>query len=85
MSIGRRKKRIVGHEESLVVSMHCDRADDPGTFLQFFAIILTSGVAGVMNAIAGGGTLLTFPALIGLGISPSSPTRRAPSRSGPAR
>jgi uncharacterized membrane protein YfcA len=38
--------------------------------LQFLAIILTSGVAGIMNAIAGGGTLLTFPALIGLGVSP---------------
>ena len=39
--------------------------------LQFLAIVLTSGLAGVMNAIAGGGTLLTFPALISLGISPS--------------
>jgi uncharacterized protein len=38
--------------------------------LKFAAIILTSVVAGVMNAIAGGGTLLTFPALVGLGISP---------------
>src|SRR5436190_18823553 len=38
--------------------------------LQFLAIVLTSGLAGAMNAIAGGGTLLTFPALIGLGISP---------------
>ena len=38
--------------------------------LQFLAIVLTSGLAGIMNAIAGGGTLLTFPALVGLGISP---------------
>src|SRR5258705_10636336 len=38
--------------------------------LQFPTVILISGVAGVMNAIAGGGTLLTFPALVGLGISP---------------
>jgi uncharacterized membrane protein YfcA len=37
---------------------------------QFLAIVLTSGIAGVMNAIAGGGTLLTFPALISLGVSP---------------
>src|SRR5215212_4810610 len=37
---------------------------------QFLTIILISVVAGVMNAIAGGGTLLTFPALVGLGISP---------------
>jgi uncharacterized membrane protein YfcA len=29
-----------------------------------------STVAGGMNSIAGGGTLLTFPALIGLGIPP---------------
>jgi uncharacterized protein len=31
-------------------------------------IVLISAVAGVVNAIAGGGTLLTFPALVGLGI-----------------
>jgi uncharacterized protein len=31
-------------------------------------IVLIAAVSGVMNAIAGGGTLLTFPALIGLGI-----------------
>ena len=38
--------------------------------LHFPTVILISGVAGVTNAIAGGGTLLTFPALVGLGISP---------------
>jgi uncharacterized protein len=38
--------------------------------LQFGTIVLISAVAGGMNAIAGGGTLLTFPALVGLGISP---------------
>lgn len=38
--------------------------------LQFTSVILISAVAGVMNSIAGGGTLLTFPALVGLGISP---------------
>jgi uncharacterized membrane protein YfcA len=38
--------------------------------LQFGTVILISAIAGVMNAIAGGGTLLTFPALVGLGISP---------------
>lgn len=32
--------------------------------------MLISAVAGAMNAVAGGGTLLTFPALIGLGIPP---------------
>jgi uncharacterized protein len=39
-------------------------------FLQYGTIILVSVVAGAMNAIAGGGTLLTFPALVGLGIPP---------------
>lgn len=34
------------------------------------AVVLISVVAGVMNSIAGGGTLLTFPALVGLGIPP---------------
>lgn len=32
------------------------------------AVAAISIVAGIMNAIAGGGTLLTFPALVGLGI-----------------
>ena len=31
---------------------------------------ITGASAGAMNAVAGGGTLLTFPALIGLGIPP---------------
>jgi len=34
------------------------------------AVVLISVVAGIMNSIAGGGTLLTFPALVGLGIPP---------------
>jgi uncharacterized protein len=38
--------------------------------LRLIAIVLVSAVAGVMNSIAGGGTLLTFPALIGLGVPP---------------
>ena len=38
--------------------------------LRLSLVVLVSAVAGVMNAIAGGGTLLTFPALIGLGIAP---------------
>lgn len=33
-------------------------------------VALTTLVASVINAIAGGGTLLTFPALVGLGIPP---------------
>lgn len=33
-------------------------------------VALAAFAAGIMNAIAGGGTLLTFPALIGLGVSP---------------
>lgn len=36
--------------------------------LKLLTIVVLSAVAGVMNAIAGGGTLLTFPALVGLGI-----------------
>ena len=34
------------------------------------AVVLVSAVAGAVNAIAGGGTLLTFPALVGLGVPP---------------
>src|ERR1700742_2760760 len=38
--------------------------------LRLLAIVLISAVAGAINSIAGGGTLLTFPALVGLGITP---------------
>jgi hypothetical protein len=42
----------------------------PEQSLRLAMVVLTSAVAGSMNAIAGGGTLLTFPALVGLGIAP---------------
>jgi uncharacterized membrane protein YfcA len=38
--------------------------------LRLLAVVLISAVAGAINSIAGGGTLLTFPALVGLGITP---------------
>jgi uncharacterized protein len=38
--------------------------------IHLLSVVLISVVAGAMNAVAGGGTLLTFPALIGLGIPP---------------
>jgi uncharacterized membrane protein YfcA len=41
----------------------------PSAF-KLLTIVLISAVAGAMNSIAGGGTLLTFPALVGLGITP---------------
>jgi uncharacterized protein len=39
---------------------------------QLAAIAAVSAVSGAVNAIAGGGTLLTFPALLGLGVTPVS-------------
>ena len=38
--------------------------------LALLPIALLSALAGATNSIAGGGTLITFPALVGLGISP---------------
>jgi uncharacterized protein len=38
--------------------------------LKLLSIVAISFVGGAMNSVAGGGTLLTFPALVGLGISP---------------
>lgn len=38
--------------------------------LQLVIVVLVSAVAGAVNAVAGGGMLLVFPALIGLGIPP---------------
>jgi uncharacterized membrane protein YfcA len=38
--------------------------------LALAAVFLASVLGGVVNAIAGGGTLLTFPALVGLGVPP---------------
>lgn len=40
------------------------------TPLRLAAIVAVAAVSGVMNSIAGGGTLLTFPALVALGIPP---------------
>ncbi len=37
---------------------------------QILLVVVAALVGGVMNSIAGGGTLLTFPALVGLGIPP---------------
>jgi uncharacterized membrane protein YfcA len=37
---------------------------------QLALVVLSAMIAGAMNSIAGGGTLLTFPALIALGIPP---------------
>jgi uncharacterized membrane protein YfcA len=37
---------------------------------KLLVVVLISAVAGAMNAIAGGGTLLTFPALVWLGVPP---------------
>jgi uncharacterized membrane protein YfcA len=47
-----------------------DRAIDLTTALRLPLVVLASAVAGAVNSIAGGGTLLTFPALVGLGIPP---------------
>ena len=38
------------------------------TVVQLAVIACISLIAGAVNSIAGGGTLLTFPALLGLGI-----------------
>jgi hypothetical protein len=39
---------------------------------QLSAIAAVSALSGAVNSIAGGGTLLTFPALLGLGVTPVS-------------
>jgi uncharacterized membrane protein YfcA len=38
--------------------------------LRLSLVVLASAMAGAVNSIAGGGTLLTFPALVGLGVPP---------------
>ncbi|HEX8692942.1 MAG TPA: sulfite exporter TauE/SafE family protein [Longimicrobium sp.] len=38
--------------------------------LSLALVLLASALGGAINAIAGGGTLLTFPALVGLGVPP---------------
>jgi uncharacterized membrane protein YfcA len=47
-----------------------DPALDLSAALRLPLVVVASAVAGAINSIAGGGTLLTFPALVGLGISP---------------
>jgi len=38
--------------------------------LRLILVVVAATISGVMNSVAGGGTLLTFPALVGLGITP---------------
>jgi hypothetical protein len=38
--------------------------------IRLLLVVLVSAMAGAINSVAGGGTLLTFPALIGLGVPP---------------
>jgi uncharacterized membrane protein YfcA len=40
------------------------------TALHMALVVAASGAAGVVNAVAGGGTLLSFPALLAVGLSP---------------
>lgn len=40
------------------------------TILQTTLLVAASGAAGLVNAVAGGGTLLAFPALMAIGLSP---------------
>jgi len=47
-----------------------DPAPDLTAALRLPLVVLASAIAGAVNSIAGGGTLLTFPALVGLGIPP---------------
>jgi uncharacterized membrane protein YfcA len=47
-----------------------DPALDLTAALRLPLVVFASAVAGAVNSIAGGGTLLTFPALVGLGIPP---------------
>jgi uncharacterized membrane protein YfcA len=47
-----------------------DPAPELTAALRLPLVVLASAVAGAVNSIAGGGTLLTFPALVGLGIPP---------------
>jgi uncharacterized membrane protein YfcA len=44
--------------------------NEPISVLALAAVFLASVLGGAVNAIAGGGTLLTFPALVGLGVPP---------------
>ena len=40
------------------------------SFVKLALVVVSALIAGVMNSIAGGGTLVTFPALIALGVPP---------------
>ena len=36
--------------------------------IRLLLVVLAAGIGGAINAIGGGGTLVTFPALVGLGV-----------------
>src|SRR5262249_29609082 len=44
----------------------------PMTFLQGFVIFTTALIAGMINSVAGGGTLVMFPTLLWIGVNPIS-------------
>jgi len=48
---------------------------------QLALVVIAAMVGGAMNSIAGGGTLLTFPALIALGVPPIVANATRPSGS----
>jgi len=52
--------------------------------IELISLFSAACAAGAVNAIAGGGTLITFPVLILFGSRPWSPMPRAPSRSSSA-
>ena len=47
-------------------------------------VVLAAAIGGAINSIAGGGTLVTFPALVGLGVPAivANATRSSANRSG---
>lgn len=53
----------------MVLGAHTAAIPLPGP-LRLAAVVVVAAIGGAINSVAGGGTLLTFPALIGLGIPP---------------
>ena len=60
--------------QSIVWALPREPAEVHLDVLDYLAAAGAGGAAGAINALAGGGTLVSFSTLVGLGVPPSPPT-----------
>lgn len=64
------KFRIVGEKSELLHLLFCFVTFGQMSWVEILGLIVSGAAAGVINAVAGGGTLVTFPTLLAFGTTP---------------